>query len=148
MYGRRSDDRTTENNREGVVRRLLNVVLLVSASALVHSVGVAQAPAWPEKLPVYDHIVIVIEENKNSEQVIGSTSAPYMNGVLRKEGANLTHMYAEEHNSEGNYFWLFSGSNQQVGFDDVIPNGSNNKAYPFTSPNLGAQLIARGAACG
>jgi acid phosphatase len=92
-------------------------------------------------LPAYDHIVIVIEENKYYDQVIGSASAPYINQVLRAQGASLTHIYAEEHESEGNYFWLFSGSNQGVGFKDVIPSKKTHKVYPFRTSNLGQQLI-------
>ena len=94
--------------------------------------------------PAYDHIVIVVEENKYYDQVIGSASAPYINQVLRAEGANLTHIYAEEHESEGNYFWLFSGSNQGVGFKDVIPSKKTHKIYPFRTSNLGQQLREKG----
>jgi acid phosphatase len=64
--------------------------------------------------------------------------------VLRKEGANFTRMFAEEHPSQGNYFWLFSGSNQTVGFKDVVPSEKNHSDYPFKAPNLGAALIAKG----
>lgn len=92
----------------------------------------------------YDHIVIVIEENKNYNEIIGSKDAPYINNVLKKEGADLTHMYAEEQASEGNYFWLFSGSNQGVGFHDVIPNSQINTEYPFHASNLAEQLIKKG----
>ncbi len=102
---------------------------------------VASAPpriAWPPGLPVYDHIVIVVEENKDFEQIIGSPNAPFINGTLKKEGANLTRMFAEEHNSEGNYFWLFSGNNQGVGFGDGIPLAA------ITAHNLGEQLIGTG----
>jgi acid phosphatase len=97
---------------------------------------------WPAGLPVYDHIVIVMEENKDYGEIIGNPAAPYINGVL-KEGALFTRMFGEEHYSQGNYFWFFSGDNQTVGFDDVIPNAANNPNYPFTTPNLGAQLIAK-----
>jgi hypothetical protein len=93
---------------------------------------------WPAGLPVYDHIVIVVEENKDYEQIIGNASAAYINGTLKAEGANLTRMYAEEHHSQGNYFWLFSGSNQGVGFHNTIPSTF------FTMSNLGSQLIAAG----
>jgi phosphatidylinositol-3-phosphatase len=99
---------------------------------------------WPAGLPVYDHVVIVVEENKDYEQIIGSPRAPYMNDTLRREGANFTQMYGEEHNSQGNYFWLFSGSNQNVGFTDVMPTKDNNPNYPFQAPNLGAALLAKG----
>ncbi len=96
------------------------------------------------KLPKYSHIVIVIEENKDYSQIVGNSAAPYINNVLLKEGANLTHFYAEEHFSEGNYFWLLSGSDQSVGHFDQIPNESNNKNYPFKTCNLGQQLIKKG----
>ncbi len=95
-------------------------------------------------LPKYDHIVIVIEENKDYSQVVGNKDAPYINNVLVKEGANLTQMFAEEHFSEGNYFWLVSANNQNVGYLDVIPDSKNNKGYPFESANLGEQLIKKG----
>src|ERR1700690_1339264 len=90
---------------------------------------------WPADLPVYDHIVIVVEENKDYEQIIDSKNASYINDVLKKEGASLTQMYAEEHHSEGNYFWLFSGSNQNGGFTGKIPG------VAFTTSNLGEEMI-------
>jgi phosphatidylinositol-3-phosphatase len=99
---------------------------------------------WLAGLPVYDHIVIVVEENKDYQEVIGSSSAPYINGVLKKEGANFTQMYGEEHNSQGNYYWLFSGGNQNIGFMDQVPSKEKNPNYPFRVANLGAQLIGKG----
>lgn len=98
---------------------------------------------WPAGLPVYDHIVIVVEENKDYEQIIGTSHAPYIN-KLRKEGANFTKMYAEEHKSQGNYYWLFSGDNQSIGCNDEIPSEKNNPNYPFKTANLGEQLIHKG----
>jgi len=92
------------------------------------------------KLPVYDHIVIVIEENKGYNDIVNNSDAPYINNILKKEGASFTKMYAEEHYSEGNYFWLFSGSNQNVGFLDKIPNYKTPN-YPFKKPNLGSELL-------
>lgn len=100
--------------------------------------------SWPGGLPVYDHIVIVIEENKNYDEIIGNPSAPYINNVLKKEGASFLRMYGAEHNSQGNYFWLFSGSNQTVGFHDQVPSEKTHANYPFRAANLGSQLIAKG----
>ena len=102
------------------------------------------AQALPKSLPVYDHIVIVLEENKDYEQVIGNPAAPYINDTLKAEGANLTRMFGEEHFSEGNYFWLLSGSNQNIKFVDAIPSKKNNPDYPFSAPNLAEQLINAG----
>jgi hypothetical protein len=91
----------------------------------------------PAGLPRYDHIVIVVEENKDYDEVIGSAAAPYINTVLKAEGGNFTRMYGEEHYSQGNYFWLFSGGNQSVGFHDQVPTTL------FMSRNLGEQLITK-----
>ena len=88
-------------------------------------------------LPRYDHIIIVVEENKDYDQIIGNKAAPYLNH-LAAEGVDFTRMFAEEHPSEGNYFWLFAGSNMNVGFHDRVPAGE------FSAPNLAAQLIAKG----
>ncbi len=99
---------------------------------------------WPAGLPVYDHVVIVVEENKDYDQIIDNPHAPYLNFTLRAEGANFTQIYGEEHNSQGNYFWLFSGSNQTVGFRDVVPSARTHSPYPFTTPNLGKSLLDKG----
>src|ERR1700724_3715318 len=102
--------------------------LLACAPALA-----ADRLAWPSPLPVYDHIVIVIEENKDFEQILGNrTDAPYIR-ELAAEGAVISRMFGEEHYSQGNYFWLFSGGNQNVGFFDQVPSAANHPDYPFTS---------------
>ena len=110
----------------------------VSSLAAVAQEATTNKVHWPNGLPVYDHIVVVVEENKAYDQVIGSPDAPYINDTLKKEGANLVKMFGEEHHSEGNYFWLFSGSNQDIGFKDAIPG------QQITAHNLGEQLIAAG----
>jgi hypothetical protein len=107
----------------------------VRNAAAPESLQVPAASQWPSDLPVYDHVVIVVEENKGYAEIIGSPNAPYINGVLVKEGATLTRMFAEEHHSEGNYFWLFSGSNHNVGFRDKIPSSA------IHAENLGHELI-------
>lgn len=109
--------------------------LLTSLLAL--TLAVVPKLHWPLGLPVYDHVVIVVEENKDFEQIIGNSAAPYINS-LKKEGASFTQMYAEEHHSQGNYFWLFSGSNQNVGFNDFVPG------RPIAAPNLAEELFRTG----
>jgi hypothetical protein len=117
---------------------LLPLALAGLSWAGCHPAAVRPSAKWPAGLPVYDHVVIVVEENKNYEQVIGNPAAPYLNGTLRAEGAELTRMFAEEHHSQGNYFWLLSGSNQGVGYYDLVPR------RPLASPNLAAALPAAG----
>ena len=86
----------------------------------------------------------MVEENKDFEQILGDRfDAPYIR-KLATEGATFERMFAEEHFSQGNYFWLFSGSNQNVGFRDQVPSKANHPDYPFKSSNLGEQLIRKG----
>src|SRR5215510_789810 len=86
----------------------LCIVIAVALSTAGTALA-ADRPPWPATFPVYDHIVIVVEENKDFEQILGGTSdAPYFR-KLAAEGATFERMFAEEHFSEGNYFWLFSG---------------------------------------
>lgn len=90
--------------------------------------------------PAWDHLVIVIEENKSFSQVIGNpASAPYINNTLKSGGASLLDMYAITHPSQPNYLQFFSGDNQGVTTDDDTSGMS-----PFNSANLGAELIAAG----
>jgi phosphatidylinositol-3-phosphatase len=125
-----------------------NILRLWALAALLHLPAfgtlAAAALSWPSSLPVYDHIVVVIEENKDFEQIFGGTfAAPYIK-ALAAEGASFGTMFGEEHNSQGNYFWLFSGSNQNVGFLDEVPGITNHPDYPFKASSLGAQLIKKG----
>src|ERR1700682_4408480 len=87
-------------------------ILSVVTPVLALQVSIPLPLPWAAGLPVYDHVVIVVEENKDYEQIIGNKNASYVNDVLRKEGGTLAKCYAEEPHSEGNYFWLFSGCTQ------------------------------------
>lgn len=86
-------------------------------------------------VPQFDHIVVVMEENKSPASVIGSASAPYINS-LAQNGAYLSESFANYRPSEPNYIALFSGSNQGVTSDGVYNLGN--------VPNLGSQLIGAG----
>ncbi len=119
------------------MKNFLTAVCMVLILFLSLNKVSSQVLSWPDTLPVYDHVVIVIEENKDYEEIIGGDADPYIN-MLRNEGANFTQMYAEEHKSEGNYFWLMSGKNQNVGFSDGIPKAM------ISASNIGEQLIKKG----
>jgi hypothetical protein len=88
-------------------------------------------------VPTPDHVVVVIMENHAYSQVIGSSSAPYINS-LKSGGANLTASYAITHPSQPNYFAIFSGATQGITDDSCYTPG-------FTSaPNLASELAAAG----
>jgi len=124
------------------ISHICAIALLTSAPRVV--AGAGDTLVWPPTLAVYDHIVIVVEENKDFEEIFGGKfDAPYLK-KLATEGASIGRMFGEEHPSEGNYFWLFSGSNQKVGFSDRVPSIANDPDYPFKASSLGEQLIKKG----
>jgi hypothetical protein len=87
------------------------------------------------KVPVFDHIVIVIEENHAYSQIIGSSAAPYINS-LASQGAVFTNSHGVTHPSQPNYIALFSGSQQGLTVD--------NCPQTFNVSNLGSQLSGIG----
>ncbi|MEV7026125.1 alkaline phosphatase family protein [Kitasatospora sp. NPDC093558] len=114
---------------------------VASATALVAaSAGLwaATAPAaQAAALPAPDHVIVVVMENHAYSQVIGSTSAPYINS-LAKGGASLTQSYAITHPSQPNYYALFSGSTQGITDDSCVNVGG------LQAPNLASELTAAG----
>ncbi|MET9495477.1 alkaline phosphatase family protein [Streptomyces sp. NPDC006552] len=92
-------------------------------------------------VPTPDHTVVVVFENHAYSQVIGASSAPYINS-LKSGGANLTASYAETHPSQPNYFALFSGSTQGITDDSCYTPGFSS------APNLASELIAAGKSWG
>src|SRR5438105_4954660 len=90
-------------------------------------------------LPRPDHVVLVMMENHSYNEIIGNSSAPYINNTLVAQGALMTNSFAIEHPSEPNYLDIFSGSNQGVTNDTFPPPGS-----PYTTPDLGGELIRAG----
>jgi hypothetical protein len=93
-------------------------------------------------VPTPSHVVLVIEENHSYNEIIGSSSAPYINS-LASQGALMTQSFAVEHPSQPNYLDLFSGSNQGVTNDTTPPQGS-----PYSTPDFGGELIKAGLTFG
>jgi hypothetical protein len=91
------------------------------------------------QLPIPDHVIFVIFENHGYDQIMGNSAAPYLNSLGSDSATALfTQSYAITHPSQPNYSMLFSGSDQDVTNNDVPKN------LPFTSPNLGAELLQTG----
>ena len=89
--------------------------------------------------PTPDHIVVLIYENHAYSQIIGSPSAPHINDLVSDPNSALfLNSFGIQHPSQPNYLHLFSGCNQGVN-DNNVPTDQ-----PFTTPNLGYQLIASG----
>jgi acid phosphatase len=107
--------------------RLVGFVL----AALASVAAFGQQPV----LPTPAHIVIVIEENKGFDDIIGNDDAAYINDVLVKNGALLTNFCSLHHPSQPNYVELFAGDTLTV-CDDTCP------PKLFDAVNLGSALLA------
>ena len=107
-------------------------LMLIATLALNGSLSPSRTHAQTT-LPLPDHIVVVIEENHSFNEIIGSSSAPYINS-LANAGALFTQSFAITHPSEPNYLALFSGSTQGI-TNDSCP-------HTFSGPDLGGELIA------
>ncbi|MFF9508254.1 alkaline phosphatase family protein [Streptomyces sp. NPDC014724] len=111
------------------------VALAAASIGLWASTG---STARASALPAPDHVVVVVMENHAYTQVIGSSSAPYINNTLKAGGANLTRSFGLSHPSEPNYYMLFSGSRQGRNDDSCVCVGS------LSAPDLASELIAAG----
>lgn len=59
----------------------------------------------PGKIPQFEHVLIVVEENQSYEDVIGNPDFPYLN-QLALQGGLARQFYARTHPSLNNYFYL------------------------------------------
>jgi len=120
--------------------------VIMNRSALLVSLALAAIPlkaqvatptpvstAFPG-VPQYDHIVVVIEENKSYSDILAA-NPPYIMGTLYKNGAALTNSYSVAHPSEPNYFALYAGDTFGITDD-------NN--YNEPDPSLATILAANG----
>lgn len=114
------------------------VALTAAAAGLWSGLGGSSPPARAVAgVPTPDHVVVVVFENHAYGQVIGASSAPYINS-LKTGGASLSQSYAETHPSQPNYFALFSGSTQGITDDSCYAPGFSSAA------NLASELLAAG----
>ncbi len=108
---------------------------LAPIAALAAPLAVSAPAHAAAGLPKPDHLVVVIEENHSYSDIIGSSSAPYIN-ALASQGASFTQSFAITHPSEPNYLALFAGSTEGLSSDSC--------PHTYSTANLGSELIAAG----
>lgn len=82
-----------------------------------------------------DHVMVVIFENEDATDVLGSGDAPFLTS-LAASAATFTDAHGETHPSQPNYLALFSGSTYGV-TDDACPQ-------KLSGNNLAGQLADAG----
>jgi hypothetical protein len=91
----------------------LTAALLLASAALLGGASAAAAP-----IPAFEHVIVVVFENKETSSVLGSRAAPSFNAYGR-DYARMTRYYGVAHPSLPNYLALVSGSTFGVRTDCV-----------------------------
>jgi hypothetical protein len=97
-------------------------------------VSASTAPSQTVGLPDFQHIYLIVMENREYGSIIGDPDAPYLNSLAAQYGL-ATNYNAITHPSQPNYLALFSGSTQGV-TDDAV--------HTLSATNLADQLDAHG----
>lgn len=100
------------------------------------NITVATPPPPPVPSP-FGHVAVVVEENHNYSDVVGSSSMPYLNSLINQYGL-ATEYYADTHPSIGNYFMLTTG--QTLTSDD----SQTPSSFPVSVDNVVRELVAAG----
>ncbi len=92
------------------------------------------SPTPSASIPSFDHIYVIVMENKEYGSIVGSSNAPYMNQLIRQNGL-ATNYDGVSHPSEPNYLALWAGGTYGVKDDGV---------YDLNGETIADQLEAAG----
>lgn len=108
----------------------------------------AGTPPPSDTVPLFGHVVLVVEENHSYSEVIGNSAMPYLNSLASQYGL-ATQYFANTHPSIGNYFMLTTGQlltnddtfTGTVSADNIVRDlsafGKTWKSYAESIPSQG-----------
>jgi acid phosphatase len=101
------------------------------------SAGFRISIATTSLTPQFGHVVIVVEENTNYADVVGSISMPYLNSLINQFGL-ATQYYANTHPSIGNYMMLTTGQ--------ILTNDDSQtpSSFPVSVDNIAREMELAG----
>ncbi|HEX3885851.1 MAG TPA: alkaline phosphatase family protein [Phenylobacterium sp.] len=105
------------------------VAILAGLTGLVAASGPTLTAAAPKPLPRYAHVFVILEENKNYEQVLSTAFAPNIAGLAARYG-DATQFWGEVHPSEANYVALLGGDTLGIHDDDAFYCKPGDQADP------------------
>jgi hypothetical protein len=137
------------------------IAVLAIAATPAAAAPTAAAPALvrtsPEAMPHYQHIFIIVGENKGYHQLMDHPDWTPVIHRLASEYGSATQFYAEVHSSEANYIAMLGGDTFGIHDDDafychagVKETGCEKTSEPgyadhdITAPSLMDQLAAKG----
>jgi acid phosphatase len=88
-------------------------------------------------MPAFGHVAVVVLENTNYSDMVGSSSMPYFNSLINQYGL-ATQYYANTHPSIGNYFMMTTGQ--------ILTNDDSKtpSTFPVSADNAVHELLAAG----
>ncbi|MGH7203180.1 MAG: alkaline phosphatase family protein, partial [Candidatus Levyibacteriota bacterium] len=92
---------------------VLLVCLLFITLILLQERQTIRQQAAGGTIPQFSHVFVIVEENKDYKQIIGSSAAPYINQLANQYGS-AANFVAEAHPSLPNYIALTSGNTQGI----------------------------------
>jgi acid phosphatase len=98
------------------------------------------SPPATSTVPAFDHIFVVVEENKRFDQIIGSSAAPYINSLASQYGLAANYKPIT-HPSLPNYLALIGGSTFGI-TTDCSPTGTGS--CPVNASNLADRIESSG----
>ena len=117
------------------------LALLAVASVLLAGCGLQSSGGGPSytvsHTQRFQHIFLIVMENNDYDDIIGSSQAPHLNALANQYGL-ATNYWAVSHPSEPNYVALVGGSAFGIADDASYTVNSVNQPY------LGSQLEAAG----
>jgi hypothetical protein len=124
--------------------------MLTSQSAVLLTLGILVGSTHQLiAMPRYDHIFIIISENKNYKQIIGNASdAPNLNLLASKYGLAMN-FFGETHPSEPNYVAMLGGDTFGITDDDAwycqpgqhAPFCDHSAVAGYVSHTIGARSL-------
>ena len=100
------------------IRATPSAVALAGCALLGGCAGMPP-PAVLEGVPRYDHVFVILEENKDYDQIMSVAAAPHI-ATLATTYGDAARFYGETHPSEGNYVALLGGDNFGIHDDDAF----------------------------
>jgi phosphatidylinositol-3-phosphatase len=85
----------------------------LACALLLCALFAGRAASAVRPAPAFEHVVVIVFENKESPSVLGNRAAPTFNAYARRY-AKLTRYYGVTHPSLPNYLALVSGSTQGI----------------------------------
>jgi len=98
-------------------RATISTLAALACALLVGCAGMDRRVAV-EGVPRYQHVFVILEENKSYDQILSVEAAPTI-ATLAKTYGNASQFFGETHPSEGNYVALLGGDNFGIHDDDA-----------------------------